>query len=134
MGWACACAFSAAIKMADYALAVQCWNRSSFATEHFQRKPHKFFDLRCPLSTRYRFQDEQTLQRRLTDTHTHTHTDKPTTVTLAAHARRGLTMIDIPKYTSHVCVQCIEVVCVCVCVSPSFMRRIFIIVYTRGHP
>ena len=55
MGWAmpvsCACAFSAAIKMANYALAVQCWNRSSFATEHFQRKPHKFFDLRCPLST-----------------------------------------------------------------------------------
>ena len=31
--------------MADYALAVQCLKRSSFATEHFQRKQHKHSDL-----------------------------------------------------------------------------------------
>ena len=34
-----ACTFSAAIKMPDYALAVQCLKRSSFATEHFQVCP-----------------------------------------------------------------------------------------------
>ena len=37
--------------------------RSISVTEHFQRKPHKFFDLRCLLSTWRRFQDEQTLHR-----------------------------------------------------------------------
>ena len=43
-----ACAFSAAIKMADYA---QWWKRSSFATERFQRK---YSELHCPLSRSYR--------------------------------------------------------------------------------
>ena len=50
-----ACAFSAAIKMADYALAVQCWNHSSFATERFQIKPLEISDLHCPLGKLYRF-------------------------------------------------------------------------------
>ena len=45
----CACAFYAAIKMADYALAVQCWNHSSLATERFQIRPLKISDLHCPL-------------------------------------------------------------------------------------
>ena len=42
------------IKMADYALAVQCWNHSSFATEHFQIKPLEISDLHCPLGKSYR--------------------------------------------------------------------------------
>ena len=40
---------SATIKMADYALAVQWWKRSSFATERFQRKPFESSELHCPL-------------------------------------------------------------------------------------
>ena len=35
----------------------------NFWTERFQRKPHKFFHLRCSLSTWQKFQQEQTLQR-----------------------------------------------------------------------
>ena len=34
------------------------WKRSSSATEHFQRKPHKCSDLHCPLSKSYRLWDE----------------------------------------------------------------------------
>ena len=52
--WSSAYAFSAAIKMADYALAVQCWNHSSFATERFQIKPLEISDFHCPLSKSYR--------------------------------------------------------------------------------
>ena len=40
--------------------AEECWIS---ATERFQRKPHKYFDLRCLLSMRQYFQDEQMLQR-----------------------------------------------------------------------
>ena len=45
---------SAAIKMADYALAVQCCNHSSFATERFQIKPLEISDLHFPLGKSYR--------------------------------------------------------------------------------
>ena len=50
-------------KMADRMYVFQwreCWIS---ATERFQRKPHKFFDVRCTLSTWQYFQDEQLLQR-----------------------------------------------------------------------
>ena len=57
-------------------IAGKCWIS---ATERFQRKP-KFFDLRCPLA-RVRDIDFRHIDR---------HTDRHTTVTLAAHARRGL--------------------------------------------
>ena len=43
--------------------AIQGRERSISATEQFQRKCHKFFDLRRPLSTWQRFQDEETLLR-----------------------------------------------------------------------
>ena len=41
------------VKMATM-IAIQCRRCSGFATEHFQRKPLKNSDLRCPLSTPYR--------------------------------------------------------------------------------
>ena len=47
---------------ARYLRADQCRKCWIFAMERFQRKPHKYFDLRCPLSM-HRFQDKQTLQR-----------------------------------------------------------------------
>ena len=50
-------------KMADLRDSRKCWKCSSSETEQFQRKPHKDFDLRCPLSMWQRFQDEQTLQK-----------------------------------------------------------------------
>ena len=46
-------------KMADQIYGHQGKERSVSATEQFRRKSHKFFDLRCPLSTWQRFHDEQ---------------------------------------------------------------------------
>ena len=37
-------------KMADFTVAVQCRKCGSSGTKEFQRKSHKFFDLRCTLS------------------------------------------------------------------------------------
>ena len=47
-----------------YYIAVQCKKCGSSGMKLFQRNSHKFFDLRCTLSTSQSFQDEQTLQRR----------------------------------------------------------------------
>ena len=44
-------------------IAVQCVKCWISAMKQFQRNPHKYFDLRCLLSTWHRSQDEQTLQR-----------------------------------------------------------------------
>ena len=46
------------------------------------------------------------LSNRHTDTHTHTQTHRPSTVTLAAHARRGLKMLkDVGMACQKVCKQ-----------------------------
>ena len=68
------------------------------ATKQFQRKPHKFLTFVArwirdiDFRTNRRSRGEMWLNReRHTHTHTHTHTQtNPTTVTLAAHACRGL--------------------------------------------
>ena len=65
-----------------------------FATERFQRKRSKFLTLIARsvggilCETNEHWRSEMTSNRQ---THTHTRTD-PSTVTLAAHARRGLIM------------------------------------------
>ena len=65
--------------------------RSISETEQFQRKRHKYFDLRCPLSRCQRFHDKQAPEVRCDlNTHTHGNYCNP-----PAHARRGL----IKKYT-----------------------------------
>ena len=68
--------------------------RSSFATKHFQRKSLKIFDLHPPLRRLVSFVAwiiTWKVRCWVTDTH-HTQTHRPSTVTLAAHARRGLMM------------------------------------------
>ena len=42
-------------------VAIQCKKQCISAMEQFQRNPHKLFDLRCPLSMWYGFQDKKTL-------------------------------------------------------------------------
>ena len=77
--------------------------RSSFATKHFQRKSLKIFDLHPPPRRLVSFVARINMWKVrcwVTDTHTHTHTQtdtqtdmqthRPSTVTLAAHAHRGL--------------------------------------------
>ena len=70
------------------------FSRSSFATEHFQRKPHIVSDLHCRWVGRIacetnKHSRSEIKSNRHTHTHTHAYTD-PTTVALAAHACRGL--------------------------------------------
>ena len=65
--------------------------RSSFATKHFQRKSLKIFDLHPPLRRLVSFVARiiaWKVRCWVTDTHTDTQTHRPSTVTLAAHARR----------------------------------------------
>ena len=79
--------------MAD--LSCSCTNRisSSFATKHFQRESLKIFDLHPPLRRLVSFVAQiiaWKVRCWVTDTQTHTQTHRPSTVTLTAHARRGL--------------------------------------------
>ena len=76
-----------------YHVAVCCTNRkrSSFATKHFQRKSLKIFDLHPPPRRLVSFVAQiNTWKVRCWVTDTHTQIHRPSTVTLAAHARRGL--------------------------------------------
>ena len=82
-------------KMANLYRTVCRTNRkhSSFITKHFQRKSRKIFDLHLPLRRLVSFVARiNTWKVRcwVTDTQTH----RPSTVTLAAHARRGLTILE----------------------------------------
>ena len=87
------------------------WNKlcSSFATEPFQREPHRSFDLHRLLGMLYCFQCQKVFEKwneALTPTHpptpppthtgTHTHTDRPNYSSLAVHACRGLTRSNLP--------------------------------------
>ena len=67
--------------------------RSSFATKHFQRKSLKIFDLHPPPRRLVSFVariNTKKVRCWVTDTHTDTQTHRPSTVPLAANARRGL--------------------------------------------
>ena len=73
--------------------------RSSFATKHFQKKSLKIFDLHPPLGKLLSFVARISafkVRCWVTDTQTHTHTQthRPSTVTLAAHAHRGLIILE----------------------------------------
>ena len=48
---------------------------------------------------------------RQTDRQTDRQNDKTTTITLAAHARRGLMSVELPTHNVHVCAQAYVVVC-----------------------
>ena len=91
-------------KWPTYRVAACCTNRkrSSFATKHFQRK---FFKIRSSSAAKKvtsiicgtnKHVKNEMLSNKHTHTHRHTHTDthtqthRPSTVTLAAHAHRGL--------------------------------------------
>ena len=80
--------------MADLSCSRTNRKRSSFATKHFQRKSLKHFDLHPPLKGLVSF-----VARIITckgrcwvKLQTQTQTHSPSTVTLAAHARRGLNL------------------------------------------
>ena len=69
---------------------------SSFAMKHFQRKSLKIFNLHPPLRRlvllwHEQSREKQMLSNRHTHTQTNTQTHRPSTVTLAVHARRRLT-------------------------------------------
>ena len=82
--------------MADLSCSRTNRKRSSFATKHFERKSLTIFDLHPPLRRLVPFvitkseMLSNTQTDRQTDKQTHTQTHRPSTVTLAAHARRGL--------------------------------------------
>ena len=74
---------------------------SSFATKHFQRKSFKIFDLHPPLRRLVSFVTRIFIWKVrcwVTDTHIDTQTHRPRTVTLAAHAHRGLITTSCKKY------------------------------------
>ena len=81
--------------MADLSCSRTNRKRSSFATKNFQRKslkifnPHPAAEVSIVCGTNNHVKSEM-LSNRHTHTHTHTHTHRPSAVTLAAHARRGL--------------------------------------------
>ena len=78
-------------KWPTYCVFICCTNRkrSSFATNHFQRKSLKIPPPRSIVCGTYKHIKSEVLSNR--HTHTDTQTHRPSTVTLAAHASRGLT-------------------------------------------
>ena len=81
MGWACACAFSAAIKMADYALAYNDGTALALQRSIFRENRTNFLTFvvsRIVCETNKHWRSEM-LSNRHTDTQTDRHTD-PTTV------------------------------------------------------